>query len=103
MFGKILNIKPILTVDLDGQVAPVDKVRGTKKAMAKIIEYFGKDITPNEPIGITVGQTTPTPFIDELEQMMKDNFNVVETKYVEIGAVIGVHVGPQTVAIFVYR
>ena len=43
LFGSILNIKPILSLDQEGTVQSVDKVRGTKKAMQRIMEMLDKD------------------------------------------------------------
>lgn len=40
LIGSILNIKPILSLDKEGVVLAVDKVRGSKKAMARIIELL---------------------------------------------------------------
>jgi fatty acid-binding protein DegV len=34
LFGSLLNIKPILSLDRAGEVAAIDKVRGHKKAIA---------------------------------------------------------------------
>ena len=52
--GTALNIKPILTLDIDGNIELVDKVSGRKKAITKLIEICrqkGKNIADN-PIGI---------------------------------------------------
>ena len=43
LFGSILNVKPILSLDDEGTVTAVDKVRGTKKAMQRIMELFKND------------------------------------------------------------
>ncbi len=43
LFGSILNVKPILSLDDEGTVTAVDKVRGTKKAMHRIMELFKND------------------------------------------------------------
>lgn len=38
ILGTLLNIKPILSIDEEGVIYAVEKVRGHKKAMARIIE-----------------------------------------------------------------
>jgi DegV family protein with EDD domain len=38
--GTALNIKPILTVDIDGRFQVVDKASGKKKAVTKLISYI---------------------------------------------------------------
>ena len=52
--GTALNIKPIVTVDIDGKFQIIEKVSGKKKALAKIIEMlrqYGKNVA-DFPIGI---------------------------------------------------
>lgn len=52
--GTVLNIKPILTIDIDGNIELVDKVSGKKKVINKLIEICrqkGKNVA-DSPIGI---------------------------------------------------
>jgi len=52
--GTALNIKPILTFDIDGEIELVDKVSGKKKVISKLIEICrqtGKNVA-DYPIGI---------------------------------------------------
>lgn len=102
LFGSILNIKPILTVDGEGVVAPVDKVRGSKKAMQRIIELLKRDFN-NEPVAITVAYSYNRQPAEELRALVEANFDVKHVSYTTIGAVIGTHVGPGTAAVFMLR
>ena len=36
--GGLLNVKPIITVDTDGKLKNVDKVRGRNKSIQKIVD-----------------------------------------------------------------
>ena len=52
--GTSLNIKPILTIDIDGKFQVVDKVSGKRKALSTLITYIrqiGKNVA-DYPIGI---------------------------------------------------
>lgn len=52
--GTALNIKPILSVDFDGNIQLIDKVSGKKKALSKLIELCrqtGENVA-DYPIGI---------------------------------------------------
>lgn len=52
--GTALNIKPILTLDIDGEIELVDKVSGKKKVINKLVELCrqtGKNVA-DYPIGI---------------------------------------------------
>lgn len=100
LFGSLLNIKPILTIDDSGEVAPVDKVRGQKKAMGRIIELLQHDYADKE-INVMVAHSNAQNTADELSALMKEHFQVRELGFTSIGPVIGTHVGPGAAAVFV--
>lgn len=100
MFGSLLNIKPILTIDDSGEVAPVDKVRGAKKALHRMIELL-KEEFGDRPICLCVGHSgaESKESAEELRDMVMSQVNVQSDSYIEIGPVIGVHTGPGTLAV----
>ncbi|KRE39784.1 DegV family protein [Paenibacillus sp. Soil522] len=102
LIGSILNIKPILSLDQDGVVTAVDKVRGSKKAMTRIAELL-KDTYGDEPVGITMAYSFRKDSAEELYELLKSRFNVRSVGWTTIGAVIGTHTGPGTSAVFMYR
>lgn len=102
LIGSILNIKPILSLDKEGGVYSVDKVRGTKKAMARIAEMF-KSTYGDDPVGLIIAGTDNKEAAEELGNRIKSELNVKEVGYTTVGSVIGVHTGPGTSAVFMYR
>jgi len=102
LIGSILNIKPILTLDKDGGVFPVDKVRGSKKAMGRIVELLKKDFG-DEPVGLTLAWTDDKTVAMELGERIKSELNVKQVGYTTVGSVIGTHTGPGTSAVFMYK
>lgn len=102
LFGSILNIKPILTLDDEGYVSAVDKVRGPKKAMQRIADMlemsFGSD-----PVYTIYAYSKHAEPANELRELIDSRFNVKSVEYTTLGAVIGTHVGPGTAAVFMYR
>ncbi|XEC96987.1 DegV family protein [Paenibacillus tarimensis] len=102
LFGSILNIKPILTVDNEGQVAPVDKVRGQKKAMNRIIELLKRDFG-SEPVRIVMAYSHHRQPAEELCGLVRASFDVKDVHFTTLGAVIGTHTGPGAAAIFMFR
>jgi DegV family protein with EDD domain len=102
LFGSILNIKPILTVDSEGMVAAVDKVRGQRKAMARIMELLKQDFS-GIPVNVTMAWAQQQGNAMELLELTKAHFDVREITYTKLGAVIGTHVGPCAAAIFMTR
>ncbi|MCF2936924.1 DegV family protein [Paenibacillus alkaliterrae] len=102
LIGSILNIKPILSLDQDGIVHAVDKVRGSKKAMTRIVELLGQTFG-NEPVSVTMAWTQRNATAEELSELIKSRFNVQAMDWTTVGTVIGTHTGPGTSAVFMHR
>ena len=102
MIGSILNIKPILSLDSEGGVHSVDKVRGSKKAMTRIAELLKSELG-DTPVKLVVAMTDDKALADELGNRVKEALNVQELKNATVGSVIGTHTGPGTCAVFVHR
>jgi DegV family protein with EDD domain len=100
MIGSLLNIKPILTIDQDGAIMPLDKVRGQKKAMSRIIELLKEEKSTEQDVEIMIAHSTAMETAEELSALVSEHFRVVKTSYIPLGPVIGTHVGPGTVAVF---
>lgn len=102
VMGKLLNVKPILQFD-NGKIIPYDKVRGEKGIIKKLIETMkerGNDIG-NQIIGLNY--SGDDGLCMQLKSEIQNEFGVKEFVISEIGACIGSHVGPGTVAVFFLR
>jgi len=102
VMGKLLNVKPILQFD-KGKIVPYDKVRGEKGIIKKLIETMkerGNDIG-NQIIGLNY--SGDDELCMQLKSEIQKEFGVNEFVISEIGAAIGSHVGPGTVAVFFLR
>lgn len=102
LIGSLLNIKPILSLEKTGEVYSVDKARGSKKAMAKIVDLL-KDIYGQSEVAIVVAWADEEVIAKELETRIAAELNVKEINYTTIGSVIGTHTGPGTSAVFLYK
>lgn len=101
LFGSLLNIKPILTVDEAGEVAPVDKVRGQKNALNRMIELLKRDFG-DRPFELHVGHANAPDMARELRDLLKKSLNAETKSFIEVGPVIGTHAGPGTLAVFAF-
>jgi len=99
--GSLLNIKPILTIDDEGGITPVDKVRGQRRALSRITELLEHDVG-QKPVHLGIALT---PGFDEqakeMAAMLRGKLNVASYSESEIGPVVGTHAGPGTVGVFV--
>ena len=100
--GGVLNIKPVLHVDDEGKLIPVGKVRGRKKSLLALVDMM------EEKLG-SYKNSCDTIFIShgDCEQDAQFVVDKIKEKYPiqtvlmnHVGATIGAHSGPCTVALF---
>ena len=100
--GSMLNIKPVLHVDNEGKLTAIGKVRGRKKALRELVKLM------DEKIG-SFGADCDTIFIShgDCEQdaqyvaaKVKEKYNIKNIIINQVGATIGAHSGPGTMALF---
>jgi len=97
--GGLLNIKPLLHVE-DGKLIPLEKIRGRKKVFKRIIEIIkerGVNLQ-NQTIAISHGDDEESA--NEIKALIQEEFQPKDIYINYVGAVIGAHSGPGTLAIF---
>lgn len=100
LLGSLLNIKPILSIDKDGEVTVLEKVRGQKKALSRIIELINADIT-GKAIDVHIAHANDPAAAEQFAALIRERFEVKSLGYISLGPVIGTHTGPGTLAAFV--
>ncbi len=98
--GTMLNIKPVLHVDDDGHLIPVDKVRGRRKSLEELVAHMEKTaINPSEQT-VFISHGDALEDAKYVEKLVRERMGV-QTVYINpIGPVIGSHSGPGTIALF---
>ncbi len=100
LFGALLQIRPILTVEA-GKTSVFDKVRTKQKAILKIIEKLQQDIK-NRGLGqVIVHHINCEEEGRALANKIKEILGI-DVDIQCIGPVIGCHVGPKTVGVVYY-
>jgi len=99
MIGTILNMKPILCVKA-GAVEPLDKVRGRKKVLARLIELSKEEGVDFSKQTIGIAHACVPDVVEEFATEVKKELSPKEIIIAEIGSVIGTHAGPGTIGIF---
>ena len=100
LVGTMLQIKPVLHVDDEGHLINVSKTRGRRasiEALAKKLEQTGLP-GENETVFISHGDCLEDA--KYLESILKEKYGVKEVLISYVGAVIGSHSGPGTLALF---
>lgn len=93
--GAMLDVKPLLTFDLDGKLAIMGVSRGRKKAIRKMAEYYEKNHNTDIYSAVAaIGNAGCPHDVGRLEDLIRktdDSTVFIETN---IGPTIGSHVGP---------
>ncbi|MBX0357142.1 DegV family protein [Halobacillus sp. Nhm2S1] len=97
--GGLLKIKPLLHME-DGKLIPLEKIRGSKKVLKRMLEVMderGADLQ-NQRMAISHGDDLERA--EQLAEMIKETYGTKEIHIDYVGATIGAHAGPGTIALF---
>lgn len=99
--GTMLNIKPVMHVDDEGRLIPVEKVRGRKKAIQGLVKHMEETAqkpVADQPVFITHGDCPED--VEYLCDLIREKFGDVQITVNYVDPVIGAHSGPGTLALF---
>lgn len=93
--GTVLQIKPLLHVSAQGELEVMDRtVRGTKRAMAALLERLKDGWAPEECRRVFVGHSDCPEVAEELAWRIRGEYPDADVYIAPIGPVIGSHTGP---------
>lgn len=101
--GTLLHVKPILSIR-DGEVEPVKRVRGERKAFAELAKALETETADDPAYRLAVAHAAAPERAAELEALVRERRPHADLELVvTLGAVIGAHAGPGTLALFWFR
>lgn len=98
--ANVLDVKPVLHMDMAGKLIPIDRVRGRKRSIARLfdeMERLGVD-PRDQRVGICHAAAEDEAL--EMAHRFRTKHAVKEVVIGQIGATVGAHVGPGCVSIF---
>lgn len=102
VIGTALGIKPVLHVDNEGHLIPMEKVRGRRKSLDALVEHMVKTCDPKEGQTIFISHGNAPEDAEYVAKQVKSKLKVKDVVISMIGPVIGTHSGPGTVALFFF-
>jgi len=102
LLGGLLRIKPILGVT-DGEIVPVDRVRGGRNVQPRLIELLHQRVDRQRPVFVGICHANAPAWADSLERLLRENFQITDLIQAEVGPVVGANVGPGAVGIMVFQ
>lgn len=97
--GGLLNIKPLLHVE-NGKLVPIEKLRGRKKVIKRIVELMEERGEQIEKQIIAISHGDDEEFATLMKEAIEEQFHPKSVEVYMIGSVIAAHTGPGTLAVF---
>jgi DegV family protein with EDD domain len=98
--GQLMNVKPILAI-VDGEVIPVKRVRGNRKAFQEFVDALDTRTGDVPTLHIGIAHADAPERMAELEKMVRDRRPQAQIEAeASLGAVVGTHSGPGCVGFF---
>lgn len=102
IIGTLINVKPVLHVDNEGRLIPLNNVRGRKKALLSLVDRMEASLPEggqqNDIIFISHGDCIEDA--QYVADLVKDRFGIQNILINYVSPTIGAHSGPGTVALF---
>jgi DegV family protein with EDD domain len=98
--GQLMNVKPILSIR-EGEVIPVKRVRGNRKAFQEFVDAVTEQTEDVSGLRVGIAHADAPERMVQIEKMVR-HLRPQATIEMEtmLGAVIGAHAGPGTVGFF---
>lgn len=102
IIGTLINVKPVLHVDNEGRLVPLNNVRGRKKALLSLVEHMDKRLAgyrdKNDTVFISHGDSLEDA--EYVASLVRERFGIEDILINYVSPTIGSHSGPGTIALF---
>ena len=100
--GTALSIKPVLHVDDNGHLIPMENARGRKKSLDALVKHMKESVVEPDGQSVYISHGDCLKDAEYVAGKVKEAFNVGEVVVRMLDPVIASHSGPGTVALFFY-
>ena len=98
--GAKLDVKPMLTIDLEGKLTLKGVARGRKKGIRQLAQFYLDKVSQDGPSGaIVTGNADCPKDLERMHELIAKEQEDAMFLDLHIGPVIGTHVGPGMIAI----
>ena len=98
ILGGLLDIKPVLTIK-NGLIEPVEKLRGNKKLFKKLINLIRENPDFDDEKCEFMLAHSNDEYGQEMKALIEEEFAVDVKEYLELGPIVGTHIGPGTLGV----
>ena len=99
--GSLLNIKPVMHMDDEGKLIPMEKVRGRKKSLMRMVDHMEESATaPVADQTVFISHADCEDDLMFLVEEIRKRFGCTDIRWNYLDPVIGAHTGPGCLALF---
>lgn len=102
MLGSLIDIKPVLTIDIEGNLRPLRKVRGENQSLEAIVDQVIKDVDGCQKLHLAVIDADAPEQAAKLKELALAQLHPDEIFESELTPVMGVHAGPGSLGLGYY-
>ena len=102
IIGNMLNINPLLEVNAAGELQQIDKVRGERKLVKKMVDYLEENGSTWAKQTIGISHADNPELVELFVKIAGKRFNTDRFKIVPLGPTVLTHSGPGTLAVFFF-
>lgn len=100
VLGTVLNIKPVLHMDNEGRLIFMEKVRGRRNSIKRMLEKMRETAIDPEKQIVFMSHGDCLEDAEYLAGRIREEWGVKDVVINYVGPVIGAHSGPGTLALF---
>ncbi|HEX5872112.1 MAG TPA: DegV family protein, partial [Longimicrobium sp.] len=92
--GSLLDIKPVLDIDEAGKLLPIDRVRGRKNALPKMLEILEKKVPRSaKKVRFGIMQVAAPEMLEPVTAEIRKRYGNVDVMTAAGTPIIGTHAG----------
>jgi uncharacterized protein len=97
----MLDVKPILSLDAEGRVVPVERVRGREQVEARLLALLDQRLTPRpRVVRFGIAHADAPEVADRVRRVLLDRYRPRDCLVTLATGVLGTHVGPGAWGVF---
>lgn len=97
--ASTFSIKPVMRASDTGTLVPVEKVRGTKKALSRLVEIIGEQGERLEEKIIAISHCNSLERAEQVRDEIKKRYNFKEVIIVEAGGLVSVYANQDGIVV----
>lgn len=98
--GSVLNINPVLTVNEEGALESIGKIRGEKKVLKELVKNIEKNASGINMDILFISHADNNKDVEYLCNLIKEKFNIKDIIVNYMGLAVGSHTGQGAFGIY---